>query len=76
MAELMFTWGELCPQLRPLAAVLKVWAHQRGLIKDQQPGPWLSNFMMIMMTVFYLQNKQLLPTFKQMHLEAGLLTSK
>ncbi|XP_063424977.1 poly(A) RNA polymerase, mitochondrial-like isoform X2 [Mytilus trossulus] len=66
MAELMFTFGELCPEIRQLVTVIKQWASAKGVTKESQPGPWMSNFMLIMITAFYLQNRKLLPSFKQM----------
>ncbi|XP_076091888.1 poly(A) RNA polymerase, mitochondrial-like isoform X2 [Mytilus galloprovincialis] len=66
MAELMFTFGELCPEIRQLVTVIKQWASAKGVTKESQPGPWMSNFMLIMMTAFYLQNRKLLPSFRQM----------
>ncbi|CAC5404301.1 MTPAP [Mytilus coruscus] len=66
MAELMFMFGELCPEIRQLVTVIKQWASAKGVTKDTQPGPWMSNFMLIMMTAFYLQNRKLLPSFRQM----------
>jgi len=70
MAKLLFTWGELYPQIKPLVTVIKHWAKVQGLTRSD-PGPWVSNFMLIMMAGFYLQSLEVLPSFQHMQELAG-----
>jgi DNA polymerase sigma len=70
MAELLFTWGELYPQIKPLVTVIKHWAKVQGLTRPE-PGPRVSNFMLIMMAVCYLQSLEVVPSFQHMQELAG-----
>ena len=70
MAELLFTWGELYPQIKPLVTVIKHWAKVQGLTRPE-PGPRVSNFMLIMMAVCYLQSLEVVPSFRHMQELAG-----
>ncbi|KAL5010833.1 hypothetical protein ScPMuIL_013138 [Solemya velum] len=72
MSELLYFFGEIDDRVRPLVATVKEWAHAKNLTRSN-PGPWPSNFTLIMMVLFFLQSRRqpILPTFNHLHRLAG-----
>ncbi|XP_050404280.1 poly(A) RNA polymerase, mitochondrial isoform X2 [Patella vulgata] len=65
MSELLYLYSQLDPRAPPLASIIKVWASHQGVTKSG-PGSWPSNFMLLMMVIFFLQSKSTLPSISTM----------
>ncbi len=67
MSELLYLWGSLDWRVRPLVFTIRKWAREYGLVQDSRPTPYLTNFSLTLMVVFFLQFKhKMLPTFKML----------
>ena len=55
MSELLYMYGELDPRVRPLVFTVRQWAKNSGLIEDHRPTPYVTNFIVSMLVLFYLQ---------------------
>lgn len=65
MTELLFLYGEVNVKVRPLVFAIREWASHVG-ITNSQPGPWISNFSLSLMVLFFLQKKKILPSLKML----------
>lgn len=54
MSELLYLFGELDERVRPLVFVIRKWAYSVGLT-NAVPGPWISNFSLTCLVLFFLQ---------------------
>ncbi|XP_048483365.1 poly(A) RNA polymerase, mitochondrial [Plutella xylostella] len=74
MSELLWLFGSLDPRVRPLAFVVRRWAHTAGLTSPH-PGRWITNFPLTLMVLFFLQQKTkegvVLPPLKYLVQRAG-----
>ncbi|XP_059483087.1 poly(A) RNA polymerase, mitochondrial-like [Neocloeon triangulifer] len=61
MSEFLYLMGEIDNRVRPLVFVIKRWAQATGLT-NPTPGRWVSNFSLTLLTLFYLQKKEVLPS--------------
>ena len=67
MSELLYMYGELDNRVRPLIFTIRLWAKEQGLVVDQRPTPYLTNFMLTLMAIFFLQNHyKILPPFNEL----------
>ncbi|GAB1609421.1 poly(A) RNA polymerase, mitochondrial-like [Argonauta hians] len=64
MSNLMYVLGVMDPRVCPLVFTVRHWAKVSN-ITHQHPGPWLSNFMLSLLVVCFLQLRQkpILPPF-------------
>ncbi|XP_012277794.1 poly(A) RNA polymerase, mitochondrial isoform X2 [Orussus abietinus] len=60
MSELLYIYGAIDPRVKPLAFTVRKWAQSQQLTKNT-PGPWITNFSLILLVIFYLQHAQILP---------------
>ncbi|KAG5683729.1 hypothetical protein PVAND_012994 [Polypedilum vanderplanki] len=58
MSELLYLYGELDERVRPLVCCIRKWAASCGLTNSKSPGPWITNFSLTVMVLFFLQNLQ------------------
>ncbi|XP_063226364.1 poly(A) RNA polymerase, mitochondrial isoform X2 [Bacillus rossius redtenbacheri] len=70
MGELLYVLGRADERVRPLVFALRHWAHEVGLT-NPTPGPWITNFSLILLVVFFLQRQAVLPSFKDLIVRAG-----
>ena len=67
MSELLYMYGELDNRVRPLVFTIRRWAQEQDLVLDQRPTPYFTNFMLTLMTIFFLQNHyKMLPPFNEL----------
>ena len=67
MSELLYMYGELDNRVRPFVSVIRYWAKEHGLVIDRRPTPSFTNFMLTIMTIFFLQNRyKMLPPFNDL----------
>lgn len=72
MSELLYLFGEIDDRVRPLTSIIRKWAQVCGLT-NPSPGPWITNFSLTCLVLFFLQtlNKPILPSMKQLVKEAS-----
>ncbi|XP_023246207.1 poly(A) RNA polymerase, mitochondrial [Copidosoma floridanum] len=70
MSELLYIFGEMDWRVRPLVFTIRKWAESIGLT-SKIPGPWISNFMLTMMVLFFLQQQHVLPSINSLKLSAS-----
>lgn len=72
MTELLHLYGQLDFRVRPLVFAVRYWAKETELTA-QSGGPYLSNFMLTLMAIYYLQQGDcpLLPSVDQLRQYAG-----
>nr|XP_012233915.1 PREDICTED: poly(A) RNA polymerase, mitochondrial isoform X1 [Linepithema humile] len=61
MSELLNFYGEIDYRVRPLVIVIRKWAKNQEITSDS-PGPWITNFSLSLLVLFYLQQKNILPS--------------
>jgi poly(A) RNA polymerase len=61
MSELLYMYGEMDWRVRPLIFTIKSWAKNCSLTKDIA-GPWITNFALSLMVLFFFQQLQILPS--------------
>lgn len=61
MSELLNFYGEIDCRVRPLVMVVRKWAKNQE-ITSYSPGPWITNFSLSLLVLFYLQQKNILPS--------------
>lgn len=71
MSEILFLFGEMDARFRPLVSAVRFWADSCKLTKES-PGPYVTNFMLTLLVVFYLQtcSPPILPSLNEMILAA------
>lgn len=57
MAEALFEYSLLDERVRKLICFIKIWAKQHSLT-NFNPGPWYTNFMLMLMVVHFFQTRQ------------------
>nr|XP_008110583.1 PREDICTED: poly(A) RNA polymerase, mitochondrial [Anolis carolinensis] len=55
--ELLYIYGSLDPRVRALVFGVRCWARTHG-ITSSIPGPWITNFALTTMVLFFLQKRQ------------------
>lgn len=63
MSELLNLFGEIDWRVRPLALMIRKWAQTQEITNDS-PGPWITNYSLSLMVLFYLQQKNILPSLR------------
>jgi len=63
MSELLYIFGNFDYRVRPLAFTIKMWAREINLTNDT-PGRWITNFSLILLVLFYLQQEQIIPAIQ------------
>jgi len=68
MAELIYTMGEIDWRFRPLVTTVRLWAESSGLTRSLKPGPYITNFTLALLVVFFFQRvtPAILPTLDEM----------
>ena len=56
MSELLHLYGQLDARVRPLVYAVRSWARVQDVTRSD-PGPWMSNFMLTWMVIYYLQTR-------------------
>ncbi|XP_051968261.1 poly(A) RNA polymerase, mitochondrial [Xyrauchen texanus] len=71
-SELLFLYGQLDPRVRQLVFSVRCWARVHS-ITSSIPGPWITNFSLTVMVLFFLQQRSppILPTLDQLKELAG-----
>ncbi|XP_046420261.1 poly(A) RNA polymerase, mitochondrial isoform X1 [Neodiprion fabricii] len=65
MSELLYLYGELDWRVRPLIFTVRSWARYMKLTNNY-PGHWITNFSLTLLVLFYLQQKQILPSLQKL----------
>ena len=74
MSEMLYVYGELDPRVRPLVFAVRQWARHCSLVEDPRPTPFLTNFTVSLLVLFYLQAEhKILPPFDTLRKAAGIL---
>ena len=77
MSELLYMYGELDPRVRPLVFTVRQWAKNSGLIEDHRPTPYVTNFIVSMLVLFYLQAEhKMLPPLNLLRSAASKFASR
>lgn len=63
MTELLNLYGEMDWRIRPLVIAIRAWAKSQKLTFDV-PGQWITNFPLTLLVLFFLQQKNILPSLK------------
>lgn len=53
---MLYFCGEIDTRVRPLLYAVKKWAKEGNVTYDA-PGPWITNFGLSLLVVFFLQNR-------------------
>ncbi|XP_061442460.1 poly(A) RNA polymerase, mitochondrial [Rhineura floridana] len=66
-SELLYIYGSLDPRVRALVFSVRCWARAHA-ITSSIPGPWITNFSLTMMVLFFLQRRKppVIPTLDQL----------
>ncbi|XP_037746852.1 poly(A) RNA polymerase, mitochondrial isoform X1 [Chelonia mydas] len=66
-SELLYIYGSLDSRVRALVFSVRCWARVHG-ITSTIPGPWITNFSLTMMALFFLQKRTppIIPTLDQL----------
>lgn len=67
MSELLYLYGEINSNVRPLVFTIRQWAASVG-ITNSSPGHWISNFSLSLMVLFFLQSKKILPSLNRLQI--------
>jgi poly(A) RNA polymerase, mitochondrial len=70
MSEFLYLMGEIDGRVRPLVCAVRRWAKAVGLT-NATPGRWISNFSLTLLTIFYLQRREVLPSLNTLITLAG-----
>lgn len=65
MSELLYLYGEIDWRVRPLTFTIRMWANCVQLT-NSSPGSWITNFSLTLLVLFYLQQRQILPSLQQL----------
>lgn len=67
MSDIFFTIGQIDNRVRPLVLYIRRWAEECGIIRNIQPSPHITNFMMTCLVIFFLQRLKhpVLPPIKE-----------
>ncbi|XP_067398666.1 poly(A) RNA polymerase, mitochondrial isoform X2 [Emydura macquarii macquarii] len=71
-SELLYIYGSLDSRVRALVFSVRCWARAHG-ITSSIPGPWITNFSLTMMVLFFLQKRTppIIPTLDHLKDQAG-----
>ncbi|XP_075224571.1 poly(A) RNA polymerase, mitochondrial-like [Lycorma delicatula] len=61
MSELLHIFGSIDDRVRPLVYTVRCWAQTVNLT-NPTPGRWITNFSLTLLTLFYLQTVNVIPT--------------
>lgn len=72
MSELLYIFGEIDERVRPLIFFLRRWAEKWYITRVIRPGPWISNFMLSCLVLFFLQQlkQPILPSVNELKRQA------
>ena len=78
MSELLHLYGELDHRVRPLVFTIRNWARSQNITLDGLPNQHLSNFMVTLLVLYFLQTRPVpvLPSIKKLEELAGQDFSK
>lgn len=71
MSELIYLMTKLEPRFSTLLFAIRAWASARK-ITNPIPGRQPTNFMFVLLLIYFLQQKQLLPTLDILFNNAGI----
>lgn len=57
MSKILWTYAELDSRVRPLVYSVRRWAEAADITSDKSPGPWLTNFQIIVLVLYFLMAK-------------------
>ncbi|XP_014471908.1 PREDICTED: poly(A) RNA polymerase, mitochondrial isoform X2 [Dinoponera quadriceps] len=69
MSELLNLYGEIDWRVRPLVLMIRKWAKIQE-ITSESPGHWITNFSLSLLVLFYLQQKNILPSLRALRIYA------
>lgn len=72
MSELLYLFGEIDARVRPLNFFMRRWAEEWKVTRVIRPGPWISNFTLSCIVLFFLQQlkQPILPTIDELKRQA------
>lgn len=78
MSELFWSLGGLDERVRPLMFFVRRWANEWRVTRTIRPGPWMTNFTLSCLVLFFLQQlkQPILPTMDQLKQQAHPLGDK
>lgn len=71
MSELLYMFTQIDERVAPLVSSIRRWAQTSG-VTNTSPGPWISNFSLTCLVIFYLQQlmKPVLPSINTLVAQA------
>lgn len=72
MSELLYLFGEIDARVRPLNFFMRRWAEEWKITRVVRPGPWISNFTLSCLVLFFLQQlkQPILPSIDELKRQA------
>lgn len=72
MSELFYLFGEIDARVRPLNFFMRRWAEEWEITRVFRPGPWISNFTLSCLVLFFLQQlkEPILPSIDELKRQA------
>lgn len=73
MSELLYLFGEIDERVRPLIFFVRRWAEEWDVTRIIRPGPFISNFTLSCLVLFFLQQlkQPILPSINELKRQAG-----
>lgn len=67
MSELLYMFAQIDTRVSPLVFCIRRWAQTKN-VTNHSPGPWISNFSLTCLVIFYLQqlNQPVLPSINSL----------
>ena len=73
LSHILWIMSHWDARVAPLVYVLRVWAAHNNVVSAKKPGPFITNFSLVIMTIFFLQNERILPTLQLLNNMSGEL---
>lgn len=72
MSEMLYLFGEIDARVRPLIFFIRRWAEEWKVTRVIRPGPWISNFTLSCLVLFFLQQLKppILPSIDELKRQA------
>lgn len=74
MSELLYNVSSCDVKIQQLVFMVRHWARKHELTRSN-PGPWMSNFMLTLLVLFYLQKQHCLPALQEFNNKSRLKPS-
>ena len=77
MSELLYLFGEIDWRVKPIIFTVRKWAQTKEITKGhRKPNSNVTNFILTILVLFYLQQKKVLPSLQELKSKAGKYFSR